>query len=713
MKTNEFKNAFDGLEPQEELKEKIRAESIKRSAEKVNASTAQKRPPLTRKSIILRTISAATALMLIIGIIITPMLTVKLSGANKTMRSFNSQSEAKRYIVKRLKDERSNWRGSKSWGYQGLLSAGSVTESTSDYASEGENHSVTNNQVDGVSESDIVHTDGKYIYSLSYYNLVVTDVRQGAFEQVMNIEYNNFFPSEMFLLEDEGLLVVLGGQYEYNAMAFEDDTNVYYDVDNNYIGKYWYSNTSVVKVYDIAALFDAYNADNGTDGQIAVIREFKFKNTYYSGSRMIDGKLYLVLSAYNYYRDGGTNSDDIWLPSYYDSLTDEEKTLSGKNIYGAPDGGAYYSMTVMFGVDILKEEAPSAKAYFGSGGTIYASKTGFYIAYSRYDASLNLFGSNLTYVGTGILRFEIDGIHLKYSGNGKVDGSILNQFAMDEYTYSEGEYAGKTFFRIAATDNGQSYVTVFDKNMKKAGVSDALGKPGERIYSVRFKGEKAVIVTYFNMDPLYVLDLSKPAKPQIISELEIPGVSDYLHFLTVKDDYVFAVGRKQSDSWGLNGIKVSLFDISGTEAAREVAYYEINDDPIYSSSSEATYNHKAVMYFKPSSGDKEVFAVPVNQYGGSYINGRYIYGSKSALYYYVADKDGKLLQTKLNYSVDLSEYHYDSAYYSYSYYYRDSIRRSVISGEYVYLIGQFGIQRYNTNDFSQTEILKIDMNFNR
>jgi len=113
---------------------------------------------------------------------------------------------------------------------------------------------------------------------------------------------------------------------------------------------------------------------------------------------------------------------------------------------------------------------------------------------------------------------------------GFVPGHVLNQFSMDE---------NNTYFRIATTksstwsnytDNASSSnnVYILNDNMETVGQSEALAE-GEQIYSVRFIGDRAYVVTYKQIDPLFVLDLSNPIDIKVLGELKISGFSNYLH----------------------------------------------------------------------------------------------------------------------------------------------------------------------------------------
>lgn len=668
---DKLKEAFDGLTPPGELKEKTRR------AVNAHALPARK-PPLRRR------ITAAVVAAVLMVAVIVPV--AGYFGFNSTgtepngLVTFSTLAEVKDYVSAR-KSTNDHW-----ISYPGIVNddALSSAESNSADGSSGTEHSTTNNQVDGVSESDVVHTDGKFIYTLSYYSLSIVDIRDGAFKSAAEVVYDDFSPSEMFLIESENKsenkLVVIGSYYSY--------TEFY-----NYGGKeavmdfcYWRSNALAVKVYDIPALLG---------GGAEPVRELRFENCYASGSRMIDGKMYLVMNSYAYY-----NATDIWLPEYYDSKSGGG-ALEASDIFATPDNGRSYNFTVIAGVDLKNGGDADVKAYFGSTGTLYASKNAFYITYARYE-KITFFGYyQYESIGLGVMRFEINGIGLDYKGMGKVAGRVVNQFAMDEYTYADGG----TYFRIATTayDNSDSYITVFDSGMKQVGRLKGLGEQNERIYSVRFSGTEAVVVTYYQTDPLYVIDLTSPAAPRIKSALKIPGVSDYLHFLKIKDGYVFAVGRNES----LGGIKVSLYDISGevTVPKRE---YEVNSGSGYSYS-EATYNHKAIMYFMPPAGDKEIFALPVNV-SGYESDGYYsTYYNISNLYYYSIGADGEMTQTVIGYHAEeniSAGKSYGGVYYSY---YTDSIRRSVIAGDYIYLIGYSGVERYALSNLPSSQSARGDI----
>ncbi|MCK4781718.1 beta-propeller domain-containing protein [Candidatus Parcubacteria bacterium] len=167
---------------------------------------------------------------------------------------------------------------------------------------------------------------------------------------------------------------------------------------------------------------------------------------------------------------------------------------------------------------------------------------------------------------TGIIKIGLEGFKVKAAG--KVPGRLLNQFALDEY---------KGNLRVAITigdswfmGRGESAndVYVLDKNLKIQGAVKDMGLT-ERIYSVRFIQDKGYVVTYRQIDPFYVLDLSDPKNPELKGELKIPGYSAYLHPLS--KDKILGIGKEGSK------IKISLFDVEFAEKPIERDKYLLNE----------------------------------------------------------------------------------------------------------------------------------------
>ena len=138
------------------------------------------------------------------------------------------------------------------------------------------------------------------------------------------------------------------------------------------------------------------------------------------------------------------------------------------------------------------------------------------------------------------------------------------------------------------------------------------------MYSTRFLGERAYMVTYKNTDPLYVIDLSNPNEPKVLGKLKIPGYSTYLHpydehhligigMQTKETIYRDLQGRVTSTSARITGMKMALFDVSDVNNPKQISQTIIGDSR---TTSAILTNHKALLFSK----EKGILAIPVNSY---------------------------------------------------------------------------------------------------
>lgn len=211
---------------------------------------------------------------------------------------------------------------------------------------------------------------------------------------------------------------------------------------------------------------------------------------------------------------------------------------------------------------------------------------------------------NRSFEYTGIAKFTVD--NLSFAGSGKVPGRILNQFSFDEWkgnlrvATTIGEQNRFYFSGFGDTQSESvSDVYVLDEKMKSIGSVKNLGKT-ERIYSVRFVGDRGYVVTFRQTDPFYVLDLSVPNSPQLKGELKIPGFSSYLH--PIDEHLVLGIGRD-------NQVKLSLFDVKDAKNPKEISKYELAGEYW----SEAMDNHHAFL----QDAKYSIFFVPGGR--GGYI----------------------------------------------------------------------------------------------
>jgi uncharacterized secreted protein with C-terminal beta-propeller domain len=330
--------------------------------------------------------------------------------------------------------------------------------------------------------------------------------------------------------------------------------------------------------------------DIDEEGKMNLVKELEVEGGLLS-SRKKDDHVYLVVNKYlNYY---GPYSEQP-IPLFRDSaLGSEYRELPVDSILYHP-GRRMPNYLLVAAVDIMDEEEPSSiEAYLGSGSEVYMSENALYVSGNDYNS---FWGSV-----TNIARFTVDGTSISYSGGGMVQGSLLNQFSMDEF---DGN------LRVATTEwNRESVNSVYilDRNMNQIGSVENLA-PGERIFSVRFMGEMGYVVTFRQVDPLFVLDLSDPENPKVTGELKVPGFSNYLH--PISQDVLLGIGQDVDENTGRQqGIKLSLFDVSDSGKPREIGNLILGDSGSYA---EVLHNHKALM-LKPDD-DLIAFDATLNIY---------------------------------------------------------------------------------------------------
>ena len=291
-------------------------------------------------------------------------------------------------------------------------------------------------------------------------------------------------------------------------------------------------------------------------------------------------------------------------------------------------------------------------------------------------------------INTQIYKFYLKDATCTFVKTGTVPGSVLNQFSMDE---KDG------YFRIATTDstswNDESNTNnlyVLNENLEIVGKIEGLA-PGERIYSVRFMGNRAYMVTFVQTDPLFVVDLSNPRDPQVLGELKIPGYSKYLHpydetHLIGFGENTKVVNYGYGDQVITDGMKMSLFDVTDPENPTEMYSVNIGEEGTYS---ELLYNHKALLFSK----EKNILAFPISITGDNYevvFQGAIVYG--------LSLDNGFELKGKIsNTSNNLDKY-----------YSRNSVERIIYIKDTLYTLSKSLIKATDMNTMQPKGSLNLD-----
>ena len=442
------------------------------------------------------------------------------------------------------------------------------------------NYSKTNVQVENVDEADIVKTDGKNIYYIAKNNLYI--INSESLDIISKIEYESddksaFYPTEIYIKDN--YLVVIGSYREYETQNIQNNDEMG-KVSVDYIST---SSKHMVKtiVYDIS------NIQNPNISREVLL------DGYYINSRMIDNNIYFISSKQIYYYP--EIKDDEILPKIKDSSNIAGYTpIDCSDIIYFKDSEEPDYMLVC-GFNITNNDEAKVETFLGASSEIYASENNLYITQYNYTSSL-----------TTIYKFNFKDSDITLQCKTEIEGILNNQFSMDEYDGNLRVAITYEQLNDDETENTKvNRLYVLDENLEKIGEINDFAE-GEQIYSVRFIGKIGYVVTFEEIDPLFVIDLSDPTNPQIKGELKIPGYSSYLH--PYDENHIIGIGYNTKDN-GHGGIatdtiKMSMFDVSDLENPKEIFSTNIGDDNTYS---EIMYNHKILFY----NNEKNLIGFPI------------------------------------------------------------------------------------------------------
>lgn len=467
--------------------------------------------------------------------------------------------------------------------------AGAVTDGGMGDAVYGE----TNVQVDGVEEGDILKNDGSYLYVLRWTTEMgyvdIVDIRDKAqMRSVSQIEvcraetadgtstYTNI--SELFITGDT--LTVL-----YTASS--------YSVSGEMPEIYGAGAAGTTKT--VAAVYDV------TDRAAPVLRYTYAVDGSLISSRMTDSTLLLVTeySVPLYKNDSDLKNASV--PCFYKDNVKTRFPVNTVCLTANTESQSYLTVTLL---DTASDGTNAQmKAVLGGGTDIYCTDSVLLVAARDHTDAVtysNAAGDEIASfvpgaVDTRLFAFSLES-GVRYQGSTKIDGTLLNQFSMDAYN---------GYYRIATTAEDGSCLTVLNESLETVGELRGIA-PGEDIYAARFMGDTAYLVTFYQTDPLFVLDLSDPASPGVTGELKIPGFSNYLH--PYAENLLIGIGTAGDENGATGQLKISLFDVGNMQEPKEISAV-VFDDRAFSDSA-AQYDHHA--YLSLSDG---TFAIPVTESG--------------------------------------------------------------------------------------------------
>ena len=522
-----------------------------------------------------------SAIILVSAIYTVTTPTVMYGSLNSSMKNFTSNDELRNYLITNTQGYSLFYSSSGSGGNiadsrpigdsfasTSAPSGGVLGDYTEGYWTDSgtsfqERFSTTNIQVFGVDEADIVKTDGQYLYlshhGMSGYTIQIVRANSQNPAVVGKIVFDSStYIDGMYLSENGNKLILIGRIYDYsNRASYNYGDNV----------------QTFLYVYDVS-----------NKAAPVLVRNLTLSGNYFN-SRMIGNYVYAMVNQQAYLLD-----DMAVLPQVCVDATTTE--IAPTSIYYTNMQDTYFSYSTFIGLNIIDDtEHPTYLTILtGVSSCMYVSTNNMYVTFGKSE-------------GTEIYRVAFNGLDMDFKAQGIVPGYVLNQYSMDEYD---------NYFRIATTvspgfwsNRGDEHNNLYVLNM----ALNVVGKlenlaHGERIYSARFAGDKAYLVTFRQIDPFFVLDLKNPTSPKVAGELKIPGYSSYLH--PYNENYVIGIGAEDSK------VKLSLFDVTNMRNPTEIAKYIIGEDAV-SSQSIALHEPKAFLFDR----QKQLLIIPVELYGYS------------------------------------------------------------------------------------------------
>jgi hypothetical protein len=485
--------------------------------------------------------------------------------------------------------------------------------------------SVTNVQKEWVDEPEIIKTNWTYIYYLDQNRGILRILDPKTQKELTSISLPKEYWNAQLLINKDKLILLWTKSLPY-VSAVADSSYVYRNQQ------------TIIAVYSIAKM------------RPTLLQAFTF-DWWLQDSRVVDNHLVLVSSqslsrgpVYRAYDDQAPSkiawpipaphmnvqASDIlpkWStlipavvksPSWKTRLVTRKKTqtidctqfMYQKANLEKTDGRWYAdeSLTTIVRMPLDNLAAkPQMKTILWNSAQVHVSKKSIYLTSSTYRRQPFICPANamcLPWRGewqyTSIYGFDLGGLTYKYAS--VVGGTTRSQYSMDEHTNG--------MFRIVTSswkDNkNSSNVFTINTDGKVAGKLENIA-PGEQFYGVRFMGDYLYLVTYRQIDPLFVIDTSVPTKPTIIGELKMPWYSTYLHsYGALKDGVQYLIwiwyDTSVTSEWReqQNGIKLDLYkvDYNKKDSKWQVAVTQAWSRVLWKAGSqtEALYNPRMFVF---------------------------------------------------------------------------------------------------------------------
>jgi uncharacterized secreted protein with C-terminal beta-propeller domain len=532
------------------------------------------------------------------------------AGAKAALKPFTSASELVGYFRDQAVAHRST-RG--IFGFDLAMGAAPVAAGAPEAAaantdSAATSHTTTNLQEEGVDESDVFKSDGTNFYLAKGKTLrIVRAAPADQMEELANVQFDDYIDS-LYLLDGKALVLTRGGGVygERPILMGPMPANAGVEV----MPMIWppYFEQAKVTVSEV---------DVSDPAAASVTKHVEFDGSLVT-SRLTNGHLILVLTIAPTLPQPvnvltmATVTLSQAMPKMRPSDGPESFMVPPENWYHPETPDGYYTTAVMTLDAADVESVLGSVAVLASAGTIYASTEALYLTDTEYTADNQYRETTAVHK----LAFNSDGV-ATYTASGSVSGRLLNQFSLDEQdgylrlathitnfgvgvaapvgvAEPDGTVSSDTAQNINDPHNAVYVLQEQDGSLEVVGSLEDIA-PNENLYAARFMADRGFLVTFQQIDPLSVLDLSDPTAPKLVGELEVPGYSDYLH--PFGDNLLIGVGRSTMQISGgftePGGVQLSLFDVSDLKHPTLVDQVTVGG---FGSQSDVSFNHKAFAF---------------------------------------------------------------------------------------------------------------------
>ncbi|PCK32941.1 beta-propeller domain-containing protein [Pseudoalteromonas piscicida] len=450
-------------------------------------------------------------------------------------------------------------------------------------------YSGTNQLVEGVLESDRIKFDGRYLFIAGSTSVAYEGEENKTFVRVLDTDLTNI-PTQV------NELVVSNSEFANQNLYLQDTQLISVLMDYEFSFAEDIADQDVQPAVNYQGVIELAFSDVSLPAQAEVEKRYQIDGTLV-GSRLIGDKLYVIadhtlsFSDFNhadkvasYHQLMNSNINDL-LPKFRDLQQENSVPLvAADSCYlptDATEKDGYNGLTTVTEIDIHNPDDVQTTCVSTQTFGFYMSATAVYLYNYSFDDSTDE-ASTAVWEPKGLVlhKLQLSDEGVTYQATGTVAGQLAqasNKMAATRFDEKDGALRVVTSqYNTDIGNRHQLYILKPQGNELKTvatlpnsqhptpigKVDPDTGLVEEDVYAVRYFDDTAYIVTFRQIDPLYVIDLSSIAEPKITGSLDIPGFSSYLH--PVGDGLLLGVGQHlgNPDENVQPGTKVSLFDVA-------------------------------------------------------------------------------------------------------------------------------------------------------